>query len=279
MLNQYEYIWETKTRNHIFARHWSPSTSPKSIILLIHGLGEHSGRYHDWAIRFVNDNYAVLAIDLPGHGNSWGKKGRIKNYSLLIEAISLLIAKTKELFPGIPYVLYGHSMGGNLVLRYTIKTKKQQGAIIASSPWLKLSKRPSIWKILAARIIAFICPALTFPSGINADYLSHDKNIVKAYTSDPLVHDRISVSLFFGIQEASRIIYRNKQKINIPLLILHGSKDNITHPRGSKIFANGTGRYTTLRIWENGYHELHNDTDKDQVYNFIIQWIDKTITK
>ncbi|HLN55504.1 MAG TPA: lysophospholipase [Bacteroidales bacterium] len=250
----------------------SPGENAAGVILLIHGIGEHVRRYNHWADLFRKENFAFAALDLPGHGKSDGGRGKIKKYSDVYEIIDLLIKTGSRTFPGVPLYLYGHSMGGGMVLDYTLRYKPKVKGVIVTSPWLKLSFEPPRFKMLLAQAAKSVLPGLVQPSGLNTIYLSHDSSVVDAYNNDPLVHDKISVAFFAGANSAAEFSLENASALKVPLLLVHGSDDMICSPEGSREFASKTP-LAELKIWDGGYHELHNEPFREDVFKFILEWI------
>ena len=222
------------------------------------------------------EGIGFTGVDLPGHGRSDGKRGYIKNYSLTDEMINILYNNVRNTFPGIPVFLYGHSLGGGIVLDYLIRKKPDMKGAIVTSPWLKLSFEPSKTKLALASIMKSILPGLLMPSGLVIDHMSHDKEVVEKYKADPLVHYRISVSLIHNAMIAAGFSLDNASELKIPLLLMHGSDDLICSPEGSRQFTEKS-KLVELKIWEGGYHELHNELFKDDVFNYLKEWIMKMI--
>ncbi len=252
----------------------SPGEATRAVIILVHGLGEHVKRYLFWAGLFNKEGIGFIGVDLPGHGRSQGKRGNIKNYSLPEEMIDILLKTCHHTFPGCPVYLYGHSLGGGIVLDYILRKKPKIKGAIVTSPWLRLSFEPPKTKTLMASIMKNIMPGLIQPSGLNANHISHDKSVVEKYRSDPMVHDKISVGVFDGAMTAAKYSLAHASELNIPVLLLHGSDDMITSPEGSREFA-GKSNLVQLKIWDGGYHELHNELFKEDVFKYIMSWINK----
>jgi alpha-beta hydrolase superfamily lysophospholipase len=254
----------------------SPGEKMRAIIIFVHGLGEHIKRYEVWAELLNREGIGFTGVDLPGHGRSDGKRGHIQSYSLTDEMIDILHNNVRNTFPGIPVFIYGDSLGGTIVLDYLLRKKPEVKGAIVTSPWLKLSFEPDKFKLALAWLMKFILPGLIQPSGLVADHLSHDKEVVDKYITDPLVHNKISVSLFNSTVSAARKSLTHASDLKVPLLLMHGSDDMICSPTGSREFAAAAAR-AELKIWEGGYHELHNEPFKNDVFDFLINWMNRII--
>jgi len=219
-----------------------PSSETRAMIILIHGLGEHIGRYQEWANLFADRGVGFVGVDLPGHGYSPGRRGFIKSYDVISEIIDILISTTNHTFPSVPLYLYGHSMGGTLALRYLIETNPELNGAIITSPWLKLAFEPPKSKIALAKALNYIFPWLVQPSGLRAGHISHDTEIVEQYKSDPLGFGKISVRLFnIAIKSASYVL-KHSGDLKTHTLLLHGKADKITSLEASKEFAMGNNK-------------------------------------
>ena len=250
----------------------SPGENTRAVIIMVHGLGEHIQRYNYWADLFKREGIGFLGVDLPGHGNSQGKRGSIKSYSLLFEMLDILLKSCNQTFPGCPVYIYGHSLGGGIVLDYLLRRNPKIKGAIVTSPWLRLSFEPPKSKVFLASLMKHLMPGLIQPSGLNVNHISHDLNVVEKYKSDPLVHDKISVALFDGAMTSAKYSLSHTSELKINTLLLHGSDDMITSPAGSKEFA-GKTNLVELKIWDGGFHELHNEPFKEEVFKYILNWI------
>ncbi len=263
---------------HRFAQIWRPDDKVRGVISLVHGLGEHSSRYAPLAAALNAAGFALLAMDLPGHGRSEGKRGHWPHYEAVLDDIGLLLRRAEREFPAVPRFLYGHSLGGNLVLNYALRrdTAPLYG-VIASSPWLRLTMKPPAYKIWLARTVGRLAPGFVQPNGLRAEDLSHDPAVVRAYQEDPLVHDRISAALFLQTYEAGRWALAHAARLQVPLLLMHGTADPITDPEASREFCQRAGRWCTLKLWPEMYHEVHNEVGKEQVYQAILAWLEERL--
>ena len=252
----------------------SPGENTKAVIILVHGLGEHIQRYVYWADLFKKEGIAFLGVDLPGHGRSEGRRGNIRSYRRLEEMIDILIKSCSQTFPGCPVYIYGHSLGGGIVLNYLLRRDPKVKGAIVTSPFLRLAFEPPKIKLFIASVMKNLLPGLIQPSGLNTSHLSHDIEVVEKYKNDPLVHGKISVSLFAESVVAAKYSLKHASELKVPTLILHGSDDMILSPEGSREFAAKTSM-AELKIWEGGYHELHNEPFKDEVFKYIMDWINK----
>ncbi|MEI6455779.1 MAG: lysophospholipase [bacterium] len=261
------------------ALEWSPPEEPKAIILLIHGLSDHSARYHHVGSYFAAFGYVMIAVDLRGNGRSFGKRGHFPSYNRMMDDISLFMEEAGRRHPSLPFFLYGHSMGGNLVLNYLIRNRPRIAGAIVTSPWLRLTFKPSPYKVIMAKIMNKIFPSLIQHDGINPSHLSHDEEVARRYIADPLVHGRISIRTFLEISLAGDYALKHADKVECPLLLMHGTDDSLTSFSASAEFSEKVIVKHTFRAWEGLFHELHNEFEKEAVLSFIKEWLDSvTIT-
>lgn len=273
-MNHKEYRWKSSDGTEIFAQSWNVE-NPKAIICLVHGMGEHSGRYEHVA-KFLNENnFSMLAFDQRGHGKSDGKRGHTPSYDLLMSDISLLLNHADSLFQNVPKFLYGHSLGGNLVLNYSLRKSPKISGVICSSPWLKLAFEPPAAKVTMAKIVNGIFPAFTQSSNIDESAISRDITAVNKYKTDPLVHDKISSNMFLSIHNSGLWALQNAQNFSLPLLLFHGTADRLTSHKASEEFASKIKSDITFKLWDGFYHEPHNEPEKQEVFILIKNWLEK----
>ncbi len=268
-----EYAWKGTDGIMLYGQSWMPEKHPDAIINYIHGFKDHSARFEKWALRLVENGLGVIAIDLRGHGRSEGRRGYAPHFESYLDDIQVLRQNANALFGKSIHILYGHSLGGNLVANYLITRNLLPFAAVIASPWFTLANRQPVFKLIMGKVVRFLLPGLLVKSDLPAQYLSHDCAVVGEYLHDPLVHNRILPRLFFEIEEngiwASRSIY----KINVPLLVMHGNADRITSCRQTRSFVMNAGKLTTYKEWPGRFHELHNDTGEQEVFDFLLQWL------
>lgn len=272
-----EYHWISSDGKNLFARSWATEKPSQNVVLLVHGLGEHSGRYKAWAELFNEAGYSFLSFDQRGHGLSDGIKGHTRSVQYLLRDIDLLYEKSNELFPGQKKILYGHSMGGTLVLNYIIQNSKPVSALIVTSPWLKLFKEPDYPTMVISGILQHVAPFLTLSNRVKPQQLTHNQDIIRDYLDDPYVHDRISLKMFHELYNSGLYALKNIFKINFPLLLMHGSADTITSPQVSENYLLNTNKEAHFRLWEDQYHELHNELIYKEVFKYIKEWLGKNV--
>ena len=270
------FNWKTTDNLTIQAERWAVSQA-KAVVCIVHGLGEHAGRYVDAAAFFGEKNIATVASDRRGHGRSEGKRGHTSGFDPLLDEIATLIEKARELNPGKPLFLYGHSMGGNLVLNYVLRRKPQIQGVIATGSWIRLEHPPSPVLLGFAKMMQAVFPAFTQGNGLKTSELSNDPAVVAAYKADPLVHDRITVSTGMAMLEAAAWLDQFSGEMPVPALIMHGGNDKITDPGGSESFASRVKGDVTWKRWEGLKHEIHQEPAKAEVLSFLVQWIEKRI--
>ena len=270
-----EWIWKSSTNSDLYARGWAPAGKPKAAIMLVHGHGEHVNRYDHVAAALTEKGYAMLGFDLRGHGKSAGRRGHAPSYEGLLDDIASFSEQTELRYAGLPRFLYGHSMGGNLVLNYVLRRKPDLRGVIATGAWLKTAFEPPAVQVSLAKIMNNIAPGFSQHSKLDAAGLSHDQALVKAYQSDPLVHDMISARLFLSVYESGLWALEHAAEFSLPLLLMHGGADPIISAQACRDFASKAGDNVTLKIWDGLYHEIHNELEKAEVFATMLDWLDK----
>ena len=270
-----KWRFKSKDKLELFAHAFPSEDPPKAIICMIHGHGEHIERYEHLAHALNDAGYAMIGFDHRGHGQSAGVRGYIPSYETLLDDIEAFIAESNAYYPNTPHFFYGHSMGGNLVLNYALRRKPACKGIISTSPWLKLAFEPPAIQVFLGKMMNKIYPAFIQTSGLETTALSRDPEIVRAYEEDPLVHDKLSASLFVGMYESGLWALEHANEFPLPLFLVHGSADKITSAEASREFAEKAGEKVTLKIWDGFYHETHNEPEKEDVFKELIAWLDK----
>ncbi|OQY34723.1 MAG: lysophospholipase [Anaerolineaceae bacterium 4572_5.1] len=268
--------WDFKTNDglNLYAFSWTPEKAPKALICLVHGHGEHIERYAHVAAAMNEAGYALMGFDHRGHGQSEGARGHTPSYDALLDDISAFLTQAEERYPNLPRFLYGHSMGGNLVLNYALRRKPTLKGVIATGPWIKLAFEPPAIQVFLGKTMNKIYPAFIQASGLETAAISRDPNEVSAYENDPLVHDKISARLFVGMYEAGLWSLEHAAEFPLPLLLMHGSADRLTSAEASRQFAEAAGDAVTLKVWDGWYHEIHNEPEKAEVFKTTIEWLD-----
>ena len=270
-----ETSWKSADGLTLFAQCWEPDTLPiKAVVCLVHGIGEHSGRYAHVAEAFGKKGYALFAADLRGHGRSEGSRGHAPSLEALLLDLDTLLEKAAERYPNVPLFLYGHSLGAILVLHYGLKRKPAVKGILATSPALHSSLELQAVKVLAAKILGTLVPSLALASGLDVNAISHDSAVIEAYNIDVLVHDKISVGFGKELLRVCTYNLKHAGEFPLPLLLMHGKEDAIAFPSSSIEFAEPLVGRCKLVLWDGGFHELHNEPFKDEVFKSMTDWLD-----
>ena len=273
-MKHFESNWQSKDELNFYTQSWEPEQKPKAVVALVHGFGEHTGRYAHVGEALNNSGYALVGFDLRGHGKSGGARGHTPSYEALMDDIADFLAWIEKRYPGSPRFLYGHSMGGNLIHNFSLRRKPDVVGVIVTDPWLKLAFDPPAMQITLGKLMNNIAPGFTQNSALDTSALSHDQKIVDAYNNDPLVHSKISARLFISIYESGLWALDHAGEFSLPLLLMHGSADRITSFAASAEFAKRAGKSVAWKAWEGCYHEIHNEPEKAEVLNYMIQWMD-----
>jgi len=275
-MEQNEFSWKTKDGLNLYAKEWKPEGKVKASIALVHGLGEHIGRYEHVAEAFTAAGYAMIGFDLRGHGKSDGVRGYSTSNPAVMSDISLCIQSAKDHFPGVPTFLYGHSLGGNLVLYYALTQKPELKGVIATSPGLATAKPLPASLTLMSKILSKVAPTTKIANGLDLAGLSRDPSVAEKYKADPLVHPFISPRLAVDMFANGDYIVQHAAEFPLPLLLMQGTNDILVNPAKTKEFALAAPlSKITYKEWPGYYHELHNEPEKADVLKTMIGWLDQ----
>ncbi len=260
-----------------FVHRWFPNCeTPWGSLTIIHGFGDHGGRFIGMATTLASLGLAVTAIDLIGHGRSPGRRGIIDSYEQLLDEVERAVGHTQSLFPTIPHFLFGQSMGGNLVLNWLLRRPSESmslfGAIVGS-PMLRAARMPRDEIMNAGRWLARRMPNLRISTPLQVDRLSQDRRAQDAYLRDPWVHRCMSLRLAANLIDSGLWAIENAARLNTPTLLMHGSEDTLTSPIGTKEFAERAGASATHRPWVGCRHDLHDEPQRERVFAYMTHWL------
>ncbi len=270
-----EMNWKARDGLDIFAQSWEPTVlQPKAVVCLVHGLGEHSSRYEHVAEAFGKQGFILFGADLRGHGRSGGARGHISSIEDFMQDIDELLGQASVRYPGLPIILYGHSLGGIQVLHYGLTRKPNVKGVIATSSGLHTALEKQYLKVIMAKILGSLMPNTAIASGLDPKAISRDDTVVQAYIKDPLVHDKISFGFGKAMLGATSWTLAHAAEFPLPLLLMHGKADMIAFPSSSTEFAAPLKEKCTLVLWDGAYHELHNEPEKNEVFKTMTLWMD-----
>lgn len=251
---------------------------PRALVAIVHGLGEHSGRYGALASMLVERRFTVVSLDLPGHGEAPGARGDAKSWTQLRDLVIPAMFTVTRGMPGqppdLPIVLLGHSMGGLLALDFALAHPKTILGLVVSAPAVK-SDPPPAWKKTLASIAKAVTPSAGFSNGLDESGISRDPEVLTARDQDPLVHNKISPRLYFGLEEARKRVMVEARRLAVPTLILQGAADRVVNASGA-LELNGLSPHGMVRLitYRDGYHEVFNDLSRDQAIQDLVGWLD-----
>jgi acylglycerol lipase len=266
-------------RNYkLYYQSWLPDSDPKAVILAIHGLAEHSGRFENLVSRFVPKNYAVYSYDQRGHGKSPGERGYIENFSLLVEDLGVFLEFVRNKHKNKKLVMIAHSIGGTVATAYTASHQNGYNGLVLSGPTLKPGASVPRFLITIAPILSFLIPKVGLYI-IDAPSISSDKSVVEAYIKDPLVYrGKISTRMGVEIIKTMQGLTTEMSKIDLPLLIMYGTADKLSEPAGCQmLFEMASSKDKTLKTYEGFYHEIFNEPKREQVFKDLEGWLEERV--
>jgi len=252
-------------------REWAAAGRPHAVVQLVHGLGEHANRYAHVAQRLNALGFTVRGHDHFGHGASSGARGDLPEGLRLVEDLGRMVDETRRLYPGLPLVLLGHSLGGLVAASFVARAMRPVEALVLSSPALD----PGLTRLQRGLIavLSQMAPGLRVGNGLNARYLSHDPLVVQAYQGDPLTHDRIGARLARYLVDEGAVVQAAAPRWRVPTLLLFAGDDRLVNPEGSRRFAAAATDAVHAVCYETLYHELFNEREAQPVFAQLEAWL------
>ena len=269
---------EGKFKGHknleLYYQCWLPSNEPEAVLLIAHGLAEHSGRYINIVNYFVPKGYAVYGFDKRGHGKSPGQRGNVERFSHFVSDLKTFSNTIHSKHRDSRIFIVGHSVGGAIATAGAVHYQDGFDGLVLSGATLKVGASVSSGLIILARVLSLLLPKLGI-SAIDASAISRDKAVVDAYIDDPLVYrGKISARLSAELITAIQMLRSQMSKIYLPILITHGTADRLSDPRGSEILYDQVGsRDKTLKLYDGFYHEIFNEPGHEQVLADMETWL------
>ncbi|HEY7834044.1 MAG TPA: lysophospholipase [Ktedonobacterales bacterium] len=263
----------------LYGQRWRPDAGePRATMAVVHGFGEHSGRYENVVNRLVPAGYAVYAFDLRGHGRSPGQRGHVDRWTEYREDVGAFVRHAAAGEPGRPFFLMGHSMGGLIVLEYAEQHPEGLRGVVASGPLLATPGISPV-KLALGRMISRVYPRFSLDAGLDVTAISRDPAVVAAYRKDPLVHSRGTARLSTEIAAAQARTLAGAANWTLPLLIIHGAADRLAPAVGSRAFFERVPASVDKERDEipDGAHEPHNDTSQQQALDILQGWLDRHV--
>jgi len=252
-----------------------PGAPLRGVVIVVHGLGEHAGRYEQVARQLNAWGFAVRGYDQCGHGESGGARGSLPTDTRLLDDLADIVDSTRvRMSRKTPLLLLGHSMGGLVAGRFVSLGLRPVDGLILSSPALDAGLNP-FQKFLIAALLK-IAPDLRVGNGVKPQFISHDPAVVAAYRADPLVHDRISPRLARFIADAGPKTVALAGQWKVPTLLLYAGDDRLLNPQGSRTFAAAAPKDAVTSVcFDTLYHEIFNEQDAAPVFDALRKWLDQ----
>jgi alpha-beta hydrolase superfamily lysophospholipase len=251
-----------------------PAESPKGRVLVVHGLGEHAGRFSLLARALSERGYSVFLYDQRGHGRSEGRRGWVPGFDALVDDLALAAAEAERELPGPGALfLYGHSMGALVLIRFLQARGWTARGVVVSAPWLGTAVRVPRWKELAAAILRRVAPAFRVPTAIAPEHLTLDPELQRVYLDDPLVQHGISVALYDAVLDAQERCTGDPFP-ELPVLLLLPLEDPLVDLARTRAWAEGLGRRVEVAELAGTRHEPHNDVGRREVFARVADWMD-----
>ena len=250
--------------------------SPRAVFLIVHGMGEHGGRYHEFADRFAARNIASFMPDLRGFGMSGGKRGCAKSFSDYFQDLDVVYRLTRQAYPGAPVFVLGHSFGGLLVSSWLAQDDHEVRGLVLSSPNFGIAIQVPAWRHWLGLAASSLCPDLTQDNRVNVARLTHDSSLLLASSKDPLIHHRISARLYAELVKWLARTDETAGRLRLPSLVLQAGDDHIVLRSATEHFFQKLASLDKeITVYEGFYHEILNEVGRAEVYSRILSWAEK----
>lgn len=260
---------------------WGPAGEPKAVVVLVHGYGEHTGRYAHVIRELVQRDYAVYTLDHRGHGESAGIRAYVERFDYFVEDVHLLVRKAKDVHPGLPSIMIGHSMGGLIATRYALRYQDELQGLVLSGAALRIGEGVAPLVRRVGALLALLAPWLpVVPAARGSEsVLSRDPTVQELFDSDPLCYKgKVRARMGHELMRAAADARARLSQLTLPLLIMHGADDTLTDPRGSTLLAEqARSADKTLKLWPGCRHEIFNEPEKAEVLAFMLDWMDRRV--
>lgn len=253
---------------------WTDDGAPvRGVVVLVHGAHEHGGRYAHVGARLAAAGYPVYAVDHPGHGRSSGTRGNIVSMEETVGGVDALARLAVDRHPGVPVFVYGHSLGGLVALQYITGTPIELRGAVVSAPSVDVNAGNRAQRA-ASGLLSRFTPNLGVMR-IDAATISRDPDVVRDYRIDPLnYHGKVRARTGTEILRATLAMQPRLEALRLPLLLIHGTSDRLVSPSTTEFVAAHAGTDDlTVKMYDRGYHESHNEPNKDAVLSDIIAWL------
>jgi len=262
----------------IYHQRWLPDSQPHAVLVIVHGLAEHCGRYTNVVDYFVPRGYAVCGADHVGHGRSGGRRVYVRRFEDLTDVLGTYTSIIRGWYPGKPLFLLGHSLGALIGSVYLLEHPRAFAGAILSGPLVSVPESVSQVTLRASRILSALAPGLGV-AAVDASGVSRDPAVVAAYIGDPLVYlGKTTARLGHEILKAIARVTANAAQITLPILILQGSDDRLVPPEGAAMLRRAVGSADKiLSVYDGLYHEIYNEPERDAVLADIEVWLRQRI--
>jgi len=259
---------------NIYYQAWLPEGEAKAVLLIVHGLGEHSGRYKNVVDHFVPLGYAAYGLDHIGHGKSEGKREIVVRFEDFTDTLTIFYKMVAGWQPGKPVFLLGHSMGGLIASYYLLDHQAYFKGAVISAPSIKIAESITPATVTLGKLLSKLAPGIGLLS-LDAGMISRDPQVVTTYVNDPLVfHAKTPARLAAELLKGMVRVDAEVSKISLPFIVLQGSEDKLVDPRGAQmLYDRASSTDKTIKVYDGFYHEVFNEPERARVLGDVETWL------
>lgn len=258
----------------LHAEQWVPAGAPRAAMVLVHGFSAHCGNYRHVAQAFVRAGVAAMLFDCRGHGRSPGRRGYVERFSDFCDDLDAILALARGRWPGVPLVLLGHSQGATIALDYLLSGRGSVDALVAAAPYLALKLKVPAVKVHLSSLMGRLWPTLTMGNELRPEDVSRNPDVWASMDKDPLIHHVATPRWFNEVRAAQARIIQAADQLKTPTLMLVAGADRIVNSDVSLAFAQAVGPLVTVKRYENLFHELFLEPERDALIGDIVRWVE-----
>jgi alpha-beta hydrolase superfamily lysophospholipase len=265
---------ETADGLALHVERFEPKAPARAAVVMVHGFSAHCGAFRHVAAALADAGYAVTAFDCRGHGLSQGRHGYVRRFTDYDDDLHRILAHARAGAPGLPLAVLAHSHGVTITLDYLFRGLGTVDALVAAAPYLQLKLKVPLYKRIVSPVLGAIWPTLTMWNEIAPETVSRSHEVCAEITTDPLVHHVATPRWFNEVRATQARLRESASKLEVPTFMPVAGADRLVDPEASVAFARAAGPIVELKVYDQLFHEMYLEPEREVVIGDIVRWLD-----